>query len=122
MNKSSFFPKQILIGSLLAMISVLVLTACHPIQHPEYANPVRASTVHLIHYAFEPSKIVVSRGQKVTWINNDSAAHTVTSNDKIFDSGKMSSGQTFSYIFTRPGTYYYYCAYHPNMKGIVEVR
>ncbi|POM24798.1 Amicyanin precursor [Actinomadura rubteroloni] len=82
-----------------------------------------AVVVHIKNYAFSPSALKVSAGQKVTWINDDSAPHTVTttSGPKKIDSGEMDKGASFSYTFTTAGTYSYYCAYHPDMKAAVTV-
>ncbi len=63
-------------------------------------------------------------GTKVTWINNDSTDHTVTSlggAPASFDSGHLSNGQKFSFTFTKPGTYKYRCDIHNSMMGTVEV-
>ncbi|HKW05882.1 MAG TPA: cupredoxin domain-containing protein [Nitrososphaerales archaeon] len=71
---------------------------------------------------YSPSSITVKIGvnNTVTWTNNDQASHTVT--DKgVFDSGVLSPGQTFTYTFTTPGTYHYYCTIHPWMTGTVIV-
>ena len=46
---------------------------------------------------------------------------TVTSDDGVFDSGDLASGQTFSFAFDKPGTYWYFCRPHPFMRGRVVV-
>ena len=73
-----------------------------------------------------PSKITVETGSSVTWINEDSAFHSVTSGvydepTGLFDSGYMDPYQTFSYVFDTSGTYDYYCTLHPWMEGKVIV-
>ena len=73
-----------------------------------------------------PSKITVEKGSSVTWINEDSAFHSVTSGvydepTGLFDSGYMDPYQTFSYVFDASGTYAYYCTLHPWMEGQVIV-
>jgi plastocyanin len=72
--------------------------------------------------SFSPGTLTINAGQTVTWTNNDSMAHTVTSNDGLFDSGNMVSGATFSFTFNTAGTYNYYCAYHGGMTGKVIVQ
>jgi plastocyanin len=49
-------------------------------------------------------------------------AHTVTAEDRSFDTGEIDSGQTGSLTFSRPGTYRYHCTPHPFMKGEIVVR
>jgi plastocyanin len=74
-----------------------------------------------------PPEITVDFGESVTWINNDSAFHTVTSGhydeyDGIFDSGQMDPAQKFSHTFAEPGEFQYYCRLHPWMDGLVIVK
>jgi plastocyanin len=73
---------------------------------------------------FVPSTIVIVIGvnNTVTWVNNDIAIHTVTSDSGIFDSGYLNPGQSWSYTFTNPGTYEYHCSIHPWMTGTVIVK
>ena len=74
-----------------------------------------------------PYEVTVNVGQTVTWNNDDSAAHTVTSGSVdagltgIFDSGLFMSGSTFEFTFDEPGKYDYFCMVHPWMTGIVNV-
>ncbi len=77
--------------------------------------------VAIRNYAFDEKTITIKAGDTVVWTNYDSAPHTVTATDESFDSGKMSKGSVWSTTFETPGTYEYYCAYHPNMKATVVV-
>jgi manganese oxidase len=71
--------------------------------------------------SFSPNPLEVNVGETVTWVNDDSGRHTVTSKDGVFDSGIMGKGQSFSYTFDKPGEYPYHCSPHPNMVGTVVV-
>ncbi len=81
------------------------------------ATPAGAtgSTVTIQNFAFNPVTITISRGQTVTWTNMDNVPHTVTSTTGVFDSGPISSGQTFSYTFNNAGTFEYSCTIHPSI-------
>ena len=74
-----------------------------------------------------PSEVTVDIGDTVTWINDDTAAHTVTSGtidggpDGRFDSSLMLADQSFSFTFEAAGDYDYYCIVHPWMIGKVIV-
>ena len=62
----------------------------------------------------------------VYWINEDSAFHSVTCGqqenpDGLFDSGHIDPDEKFSYTFTDPGVYSYYCTLHPWMNGMIKV-
>ena len=73
-----------------------------------------------------PSKIVIQKGDSVTWLNEDSAFHTVTSGfygepTELFDSGYLDPYQYYTLSFDEIGTYDYYCALHPWMFAQVIV-
>jgi nitrite reductase (NO-forming)/hydroxylamine reductase len=83
---------------------------------------VTEATVTIADQAFRPHTLVVATGATVTWQNDDTAAHTVTSNAAWFDSGQLAVGESFIYEFDRPGTFRYHCNNHPGMEGVVIVR
>ena len=97
------------------------------IQQPTTATSVPSNSiiVRIVANAgsnsFSPNPVEVKVGEAVTWINDDSGRHTVTSKDGVFDSGIMGKGQSFSYTFDKAGEYPYYCTLHPNMVGTVVV-
>jgi plastocyanin len=71
---------------------------------------------------FIPDPITVTAGTTVTWTNLESEDHTVTSNDGLFDT-PLWFRDSFSFTFTEPGTYEYYCIPHEDddMLGKVIV-
>jgi plastocyanin len=84
-----------------------------------------ASTeIAIDNFTFDPPKLTISAGTKVTWINHDDVPHTATSTVKprAFDSGTLDTDQKFSFVFTTPGTYDYFCAVHPKMTGQIIVK
>ncbi len=73
-----------------------------------------------------PYEISITPGESVTWLNEDSAFHSITSGnfenpDGLFDSGHLDPSETFSYTFETSGTFEYYCTLHPWMQGFVIV-
>ena len=73
-----------------------------------------------------PSQIVIEKGKQVTWINKDSAFHSVTSGfydvpSDLFDSGYLDPSESYTLTFDEVGTYDYFCTLHPWMKGQVIV-
>jgi len=86
------------------------------------AVPAPAASPYIVsmkNFAFSPATVNVPVGATVRWKNDDSVAHTVTS--KGFDSGNLDSGRSFSFTFTKSGSYAYVCTYHQGMTGTVVV-
>ena len=78
--------------------------------------------VTIMSYKFGPDVLTIPAGTTVTWTNKDEAPHTVTSSDKRFTSSPaLDTGDHYSYTFTTPGTYPYFCTLHPFMTGKVVV-
>jgi plastocyanin len=71
--------------------------------------------------AFNPSTITVKSGTTITWTNKDGVAHTVTSDNNLFNSGSIGNGGTYSYTFSTVGTFQYHCSLHPEMTAKVIV-
>jgi plastocyanin len=87
--------------------------------------PANSTVVKIVANAesnsFSPNPVEVEVDETVTWINDDSGRHTVTSKDGVFDSGVMGKGQSFSFTFDKVGQYPYFCSPHPGMVGTVVV-
>jgi plastocyanin len=73
-------------------------------------------------FAFVPAELSIKPGTTVVWVNRDDAAHTVTSDNGVFSSPIMDSGQKFQYTFEKPGKFPFHCKLHPMMTGAVLVR
>ena len=79
-------------------------------------------TVKIDNFVFGPETLTVAVGTTVTWINQDDIPHTVVADDKSFKSKVMDSDESFSFTFTKPGEYGYFCSLHPHMVGKVIVK
>lgn len=80
-----------------------------------------SSALNIKDFAFTPASLTVKSGTTVTVTNNDSATHTWTATDRTFDSGDLVSGKSFTFTFTKAGTYSYVCSIHASMHGTVTV-
>jgi plastocyanin len=78
-----------------------------------------SSAVMMQNVAFAPAQISVRTGGTVTWMNMDTVPHTVTGGP--IRSSSLDHNAQFSFTFSSPGTYAYYCAIHPDMRGTVVV-
>jgi plastocyanin len=79
------------------------------------------SAVTIDNFSFSPAGITVPAGTTLTWTNHDDIPHTVVSNDQKFKSKALDTDEKFSFTFTEPGTYPYFCSIHPKMVGKVIV-
>jgi plastocyanin len=86
------------------------------------ADPARAEdvAVHIDNFVFEPAQLTVKVGTTVAWTNRDDIPHTVVCAGK-FRSKTMDTDGTFSFTFTAPGEYKYFCSLHPHMTGTIKV-
>jgi plastocyanin len=96
--------------------------AVFPPQAAAAAAPAKLQKVAISNFAFAPQVIVVAPGTTVTWTNADEDPHTVVANDKSFHSAAMDTDESYSFTFTRPGEYAYFCSLHPHMTGKVIVK
>ncbi len=78
--------------------------------------------VKITNFTFDPPVLKVKAGTAVTWSNEDDIPHTVASADRAFKSKAVDTGDNYTFTFTAPGTYVYFCSLHPHMtaKIIVE--
>jgi plastocyanin len=73
-------------------------------------------------YTFKPAKITVPAGTTIDFSNEDSTAHTATSTESgVFESGAIQPSKSGSVTLKKAGTFTYYCAFHPFMKGTIVV-
>ena len=98
-------------------LAVAVLWAAFPAASAQAAD----TEVKIDHHAFIPQRVAVKAGTTVTWINDDDVPHTVASSTKLFKSKALDTGDKFSFTFTTPGAYQYFCSVHPYMTGAIVV-
>lgn len=89
---------------------------------PAAADAVATKTVDITDFKFMPEVIKVKVGDTVTWTNNDTVRHNVAGVDNELPSGPLlAKGETYTYTFTKAGTFNYICEPHPYMEGTVIV-
>ena len=96
-------------NSRIAFIFLLVVSfGCHK----EPKGDPGPNEIWLEYKAFNPPQRKVAVGTTITFINKDNANHSATETHNLFDSGRIKSGDSYSYTFNTPGTYYFFCNYH----------
>jgi plastocyanin len=107
----------------MTRITFAVLLGCALLVAAPNAFATEAK-VTIDNFTFSPAEIDVTAGSRVTWTNNDDIPHTVTDadNPRTAKSPPLDTGESYSRVFDRPGTYKYFCSLHPHMQGTVVVR
>jgi plastocyanin len=85
-------------------------------------QPATGAEVKIDNFSFLPATITVPVGTTVRWTNRDDIPHTVVSDDHAFKSKALDTDDQFTYTFTKPGTYNYFCSVHPKMTATVVVQ
>jgi amicyanin len=110
-------------GFIPALLLTMSLIAPSHAQEKIAANaPASSQPVRIDNFSFTPAEITVAPGTTVTWTNGDDIPHTVAATNKAFRSKVLDSEQDYSFTFTAPGTYEYFCSLHPHMQGKVIVK
>jgi plastocyanin len=121
--------------AVLPALAVLALAGCGGDDDNSSAPATTAKTaaqgggaapkVSMKDIKYIPPTITAKVGQKITWTNDDSVAHTVTKQEGFSgagpDSGTVNPGANFSFTATKPGKIPYFCQIHPNQKGTIVV-
>ena len=107
-----------------ALVSAAALLAGCGGMSDQAASPTAATTAIAIKdFTYSPTPATVKAGARIAISNADGAPHTLTDRAaaRAFDSGTIKGGARGSVTFTKPGTYAYFCEFHPYMKGAVTV-
>jgi len=104
---------KVLTRLLAAGVAATYLFAAAPAGAEEIA-------VKIGNFTFGPQELKVKAGTTVTWTNEDDIPHTVVSPNN-FRSKVLDTDGKYSFTFTTPGTYKYFCSLHPHMTGTVTV-
>ncbi|WP_086661425.1 cupredoxin domain-containing protein [Lentzea kentuckyensis] len=102
-----------LASAVLAAFAVLILFSTAP------ATGAETHSIPIAQYQYQPASMTVRVGDVVTWTNQDQAPHDVAAG--TFRSPMLSTGQSWSYTFTQPGTFDYVCSIHPDMRARIVV-
>lgn len=81
-----------------------------------------SAAVEIGNFTFKNPVLTVKAGTIVTWTNGDDIPHTIVSKDGVFKSKVLDSGDKYSFTFSKPGQFGYYCSIHPHMTGTVIVK
>jgi plastocyanin len=82
-----------------------------------------SSTIIIDNMSFNPISLVVKKGTKVTWTNQDSTPHSIKGSESnaAMMSGTLQNGDSYDVTFNEVGSFSYMCGIHPSMSGNVVV-
>ena len=120
MTKRNVQIARSLMPAVLAVLSFSSLSQS-TIANAEPSAPASAQ-VKIDNFSFGPQTLTVPVGTTVTWTNRDDIPHTIVSTDGVFKSKVRDTDETFSFTFTKVGTYTYFCSVHPKMTGKIIVQ
>jgi plastocyanin len=108
-------------GLLLAVAAGLALLCSIGHSAMAKAPGPAAHTVVIEGMQFSPATLTVKVGDKVTWINRDLFPHTVTAEQRRFDSHAIAAGGSWTFTPRKVGVTSYGCTFHPTMRGTLRV-
>ena len=113
-----------------ALVAAVLGVCCGPLVAPlvlptwsqTWAQTKPAGAISIDNFTFSPAKLTVKAGTTVTWTNKDDIPHGIGSTNNAFTRSKaLDTDDAFSFTFTTPGTYQYFCYIHPHMVGTIVV-
>jgi plastocyanin len=109
-----------------ALIAAGLGAACAPAVAtfvlPAWSQTVSTGAISINDFAFKPQTITVKAGTTVTWTNKDGTQHGIASPNNAFARSKaLNPNDSYSFTFTTPGTYNYFCFIHTSMTGTIVV-
>lgn len=108
---------------LIALLIVSTLTVgCGTNRASRQSTPAKPGRILIRNYSYQPQKLILNAGSRITFVNHDHTAHTATSTNGAFDTGTLHPGQRTTVALSKPGTYTFFCQFHAFMRGVVVVR
>src|SRR5204862_4891763 len=103
-----------------AVMLLIAAMACGKSSSPTSPTPTTVSAT-IVSGGYAPNPINISVGSSVTWMNNDTVAHSVVADGGSFSSGAIAPGGQYRYAFPSAGTFTYPAGANPSMVGLVNV-
>jgi amicyanin len=113
--------RSAIVAAALGAATAAVLAAVVLPGHTQTA--ALAGAVSIDNFTFTPPSLTIKAGTTVTWINKDDIPHGIASANNAFTKSKaLDTDDSYSFTFTTPGTYQYFCYVHPHMTGTIVVQ
>jgi plastocyanin len=108
----------------IAVVAAVVALAVTDAPGSGAASAARPNGTSIVisNFAFSPPTLHVAPGTTIAVTNHDGVAHTLTADDKSFDTGDLAGGAKGTITIKSPGKYAYHCDIHNYMTGVIEVK
>ena len=118
MRKRLFIPRF----AVTLLFAVAAAMALQPSSASGQDTKSAPTEVRVDNFSFTPDTLNVPANSTVTWTNKDDIPHGIAATGNAFKrSNAMDTDDTYSFTFTTPGTYQYFCYIHPHMTGTIVV-
>lgn len=87
-----------------------------------YADEAAPAVIKIDNFTFMPASLTVPVGTTVTWVNEDDIPHAIAEKNRTFKSKTLDTDDKFTYTFSTPGSFDYFCSLHPHMVGRIVVQ
>ncbi|HLH09200.1 MAG TPA: cupredoxin family copper-binding protein [Terriglobales bacterium] len=114
--------KKLLFGGVAIATVICALSLLHGAKRENAPSSAAMLLVNIDNFSFSPETVSVPVNSTVTWVNKDDVPHVIASTQGVFKSRALDTDDKYSYKFTKPGTYSYFCSIHPSMVGKIVVR
>ncbi len=105
--------KNLLFVDVLLVMGVVAVSGC--------TSQYTANTITIQNTTFSPTTLNIKTGTTVTWINKDNETQNIVSNSGIFDSGNLTTNQSYNYTFNQSGNYPFHSIVNSNLTGTIVV-
>lgn len=113
------------VAAVVVAVVALLVRSPDPVVHESHAaaSTVRSGVVKvaITNYSFEPDKLTVRAGTRITFTNHDNTAHTATADHGGFGTGTINPNHSATITVKRAGSYPYHCLFHAFMTGTITV-
>jgi plastocyanin len=118
------FMKRVYVAAaaLAIPLAVALMLISSPSRAKSEEAKAQSTEIKVDNFTFGPATLTVPVNSTVTWVNKDDIPHVIASNDGLFKSKALDTNDKYSFTFSKPGTYAYYCSIHPKMQGKVVVQ
>ena len=114
--------RSALVAAALGAATATMLAAVVLPGWAQNSQQASAGAISIDNFTFTPQTLTVKAGTTVTWTNRDDIPHGIASQTNAFTrSNALDTDDSYSFTFTTPGTYKYFCYVHPHMTGTIVV-